>query len=336
MTCIGRRTTGLAWSSAGITAPAGQSQVTGIAWDPRSPAVDHAVDAGSAAWAFAVPEPEVTRTEPAAVDHAVNAGAASFAFALPEPTVTRTAAPTATLALSDFDATGLSVEFLALLERPATTDTRILYADADHGADPAQEPVEGELGIGPDETVISRIFNQNQNENLTLNDRDSPDSLDLGAYFDTGNAGAGRDLTLWVQRPGSARVGMSVTFVNGGGNYVNLECSTAFKAELNLITVGSRLFGGTRPESTGADHAVDAGAASWAFALPQPSVTRTAPGPQDHAVDAGAAAWAFALPEPAVTRTAPITQDHAVDAGAVSWAFAVAPERHVQRSRGGP
>ena len=85
--------------------------------------------------------------------------------------------------------------------------------------------------------------------------------------------------------------------------------------------------GGAPPESTGADHAVDAGAASWAFALPEPSVTRTAPGPQDHAVDAGAASWAFALPEPAVTRTAPITQDHAVDAGAASWAFAVAVPR---------
>ena len=79
--------------------------------------------------------------------------------------------------------------------------------------------------------------------------------------------------------------------------------------------------GGAPPESTGADHAVDAGAASWAFALPEPSVTRTAPGPQDHAVDAGAASWAFALPEPGVTRTAPITQDHAVDAGAVAWQF---------------
>ena len=85
--------------------------------------------------------------------------------------------------------------------------------------------------------------------------------------------------------------------------------------------------GGTRPESTGADHAVDAGAATWAFALPEPSVTRTAPGPQDHAVDAGAAAWAFALPEPGVTRTAPITQDHAVDAGGVAWAFALPQPR---------
>ena len=58
-------------------------------------AVDHAVDAGSIAFAFALPQPTVTHT-PAAVttDHAVDAGSVSWAFALPQPTVTHTPAST--------------------------------------------------------------------------------------------------------------------------------------------------------------------------------------------------------------------------------------------------
>ena len=56
--------------------------------------------------------------------------------------------------------------------------------------------------------------------------------------------------------------------------------------------------------------------------MPEPGVTKTG-SPTDHAVDAGAAGWTFALPEPEVTRTGPAAADHAVDAGAASWAFAL-------------
>ena len=51
------------------------------------------------------------------------------------------------------------------------------------------------------------------------------------------------------------------------------------------------------------DHAVDAGAVSFAFNLPEPTVTHTPRVTVDHAVDAGGVAWAFALPEPTVTHT---------------------------------
>ena len=57
---------------------------------PSSAAVDHAVDAGTAEFSFAVPEPSVTHTTAASVDHAVDAGEAAFAFAVPQPTVTHT------------------------------------------------------------------------------------------------------------------------------------------------------------------------------------------------------------------------------------------------------
>ena len=53
-----------------------------------------------------------------------------------------------------------------------------------------------------------------------------------------------------------------------------------------------------------ATHSVDAGDASWAFSVPQPTVTYTAPA-QDHTVDAGDVAWAFVVPQPTVTYTPP-------------------------------
>ena len=135
------------------------------------------------------------------------------------------------LVLSDFDASGLSVEFLALLERPNTTDTRVLYADTSHGPNPGQAPVEGELGIGPDETVISRLLNQ-ANENLTLNDRDLPAALALGGYL--GPTGAGNSMTLWFQREGVARAGMllSAVTVSGGGNYANIALPRSRQGDL--------------------------------------------------------------------------------------------------------
>ena len=65
------------------------------------------------------------------------------------------------------------------------------------------------------------------------------------------------------------------------------------------------------------DHAVDAGDASWDFAVPQPTVTHRT---MKHAVDAGDASWDFAVPRPTVTHR---TTKHAVDAGDASWDFAV-------------
>ena len=72
---------------------------------PEPESEDHAVDAGDAAFAFALPQPTVTHVPfvaPVTTDHAVNAGDASFAFAAPEPTVTHTSAPRQALSASPF------------------------------------------------------------------------------------------------------------------------------------------------------------------------------------------------------------------------------------------
>ena len=95
-------------------------------------------------------------------------------------------------------------------------------------------------------------------------------------------------------------------------------------APISALSDGDRvIFFLSEPTPVPEDHAVDAGAVSWAFHLPQPTVTHTpAAVTTDHAVDAGSVSWAFHLPQPAVTHTlAAGTTDHMVNAGAVSWAF---------------
>ena len=80
-----------------------------------------------------------------------------------------------------------------------------------------------------------------------------------------------------------------------------------------------------RGEGTGvSEHAVNAGAAAWAFALPEPTVTHTPVVTSDHAVNAGDAAFAFSIPQPGVTHTlAAGTVAHSVNAGDASFAFAL-------------
>ena len=355
-------------------AAAQQAGVTLILDDGVPVAEDHAVDAGSAAWSFALPEPEVTRTGPAAVDHAVNAGGVAWAFATPEPTVTRTAAPTVTLAAITFSSLA---DWQTHFSAP-TGGTNRGYWQHDSGRSTSS----GSTGPG---TNNSNTFQFAHTETSGLQAGDDQLAMDNGvAEFVTVPAGTDRSVRLRVCLQGvfdDGEEGFSIesrptggtwtrqeliygwAYSNArvdGGTFVDYDGETQdvvvdggwidrdiaipdghtevrIAPTYLLVSLALRhdmalrsfewFVGGAPPESTGADHAVDAGAASWAFALPQPSVTRTAPGPQDHAVDAGAASWAFALPEPAVTRTAPITQDHAVDAGAASWAFAVAVPR---------
>ena len=151
------------------------------------------------------------------VDHAVDAGGVSFAFALPEPTVTHTAAPTAQLVLSDSDDTGLEVVAKALLaaSAAATVAGNIFWADADRGG--TDTPLDGELGLGANNTVISR-FRRVSATVLVLNDNDNPSSFDIGAYFNTG--GGGNDLTLYFQTlSGEVSFSVATQLVNQGGAF---------------------------------------------------------------------------------------------------------------------
>ena len=88
------------------------------------------------------------------------------------------------LLLSDSDDAGLAVVAKALLVASAAgTSGNNLYADSDRGG--TDTPLDGELGLGDDETVISRIRRFSATE-LNFNDNDSPATLDIGVLLRCG------------------------------------------------------------------------------------------------------------------------------------------------------
>ena len=126
------------------------------------------------------------------------------------------------LALSDFDTTGLEVDASALIEAsgPGTSGNN-LYADSDRGG--TDTPLGGELGLGADDTVISRIRRIDGNT-LQLNDDNNPSAFDIGAYFATG--GAGNDLTVSLQTAAGGLVTFTAASqVETGGNAVRVQAS---------------------------------------------------------------------------------------------------------------
>ena len=94
----------------------------------------------------------------------------------------------ATLTLADFDKAGLEVDMLALL-RAGAGDTIFALPPRGH----AGAILDGEIGIGATDAIITRIRRRNGNT-LVINDNDP---LSLADYFGAGGDGA--DLTLYVQ-----------------------------------------------------------------------------------------------------------------------------------------
>ena len=238
--------------------------------------------------------------DPPATDHAVDAGAVSWTFAIPEPTVTHAIGQT--LALSDFDDAGLDVEAAAVLVASAPgTAGNTLYADSDRGG--SDTPLEGELGLGPDEVVISRIRHGAATV-LSLNDNNNPASLALDDFFE----GDGNGLTMYFQTAADGVVSFDVADqLSGNRNSATVRFTLPADAQtlLNNIPDGGRwIFALAQATPVAVDHEVDAGDVSWSFDIPEPTVTHTAaPTTTDHAVNAGNVAWSFDIPEPTVTHT---------------------------------
>ncbi len=99
-----------------------------------------------------------------------------------------TVAQVATLTLADFDTAGLEVDMLALL-RAGAGDTIFALPPRGH----AGAILDGEIGIGATDAIITRIRRRNGNT-LVINDNDP---LSLADYFGAGGDGA--DLTLYIQ-----------------------------------------------------------------------------------------------------------------------------------------
>ena len=148
--------------------------------------------------------------------------------------------------LADFDDAGLEVDAAALnvASADASPTPADFYRDSDRGG--TDSPLDGDIGVGPGDTPISRIRRNtfDTTERLTLNDNAT---FDLGAYFNTG--GDGNDLTVWIQTVDDVAEMVVVETLNTfGGNFVQFGLSTANAAIIDAIQSGDRyIFAVTRP-----------------------------------------------------------------------------------------
>ena len=151
--------------------------------------------------------------------------------------------------LSHSDDTGLEVDCKALLvaSEPGTVPTGpvFFYADADRGG--TDEPLDGELGLGADENIISG-FRRRTTTLLQLTDHDNPVTFDLGAYFNTG--GDGNDLTVYLQTTNDGEVSFpvagNVPFLRA--NQVRFTLPAAAQTLLDNLADGDRwIFKTARP-----------------------------------------------------------------------------------------
>ena len=146
--------------------------------------------------------------------------------------------PIALLVLADSDDTGLDVVAKALLVASAPgTSGNSFYADSDRSG--TDTPLDGELGLGADNTVISRFFRFSETI-IALNDNNNPAALDIGAYFATD--GDGEDLTLYFQTVADGEVSFSVSsqFDSGGGNNVRFTLPTDAQDLFDNLATGDR------------------------------------------------------------------------------------------------
>ena len=270
--------------------------------------------------------------DPPATDHAVDGGNLEWGFELPEATVTHAVAQT--LALSDFDDSGLDVEAAAVLvaSAPGTAGNN-LYADSDRGG--TDTPLEGELGLGPDDVVISRIRHGSETV-LSLNDNNNPASLALDDFFE----GDGNGLTLYLQTEADGVVSFDVADqLSGNRNSSTVRFTLPADAQtlLNNIPDGGRwIFALAQATPVAVDHEVDGGDLTWGFEIPEATVTHTpAAATTDHAVNGGNLSWGFELPEATVTIVRAAGFDHEVDGGNLSWGFAI-PQATVTHVAAGP
>ena len=270
--------------------------------------------------------------DPPATDHEVDGGNLEWGFELPEATVTHTPAPT--LALSDFDDSGLDVEAAALLEASAPgTAGNNLYADSDRGG--TDSPLEGELGLGPDDVVISRIRHGSETV-LSLNDNNNPVALALDDFFE----GDGNGLTLYLQTEADGVVSFDVADqLSGNRNSSTVRFTLPADAQtlLNNIPDGGRwIFALAQATPVAQDHEVAGGDLTWGFEIPEATVTHTpAAATADHAVNGGDLDWGFELPEATITIVRGAAFDHEVDGGNLEWGFAI-PQATVTLVAAGP
>ena len=164
------------------------------------------------------------------------------------------------------------------------SDTTNYYADSDRAG--TDTPLDGELGLGATETVISRIRRVAASQ-LILNDNDSPVALAIGDYF---TVGEGLDATIHVQTEDGVESFLVDGAVDGsGGNFVRFNIPSALSTLLNGIAVDDRfIFAITAPVVSA--FTGDAEPIGWSFGVSQATGSTVAP---HFTGDAEPITWSF-------------------------------------------
>ena len=267
---------------------------------------DHAVNAGAASWAFALPQPMVTITAHVVNDHAVNAGNVSWAVAIPQPTVTHVAAgapdfltylwtsngggvfANATLKDTTWTAPDVTLETVVTLTLLVTDSGGLTDTDS---VDVTVQDVVGPRDHAVDAGDVTWAYALPQP--TVTHTPATPVTTDHAV-----NAGAA-SWAFAIPQPTITHVVAGapdfLTYLwtsNGGGAFANASLkdttwtapSVSQETVVTLTLLVTDSGGLTDTDSVNVtvrdtalplDYAVNAGAASWAFALSQPTVTHT-------------------------------------------------------------
>ena len=144
------------------------------------------------------------------------------------------------LSLNDLNTVGREFDVMALLESSAdaTPIPSDIYTDSDRGG--TDSPLDGELGLGSSQTVISRIRRQINDglATLTFNDNDNPTTLHIGNYFASGD---GSDLNLTIQTTATNAVDLPHSaFGRGGSGFAHWRLTSEAQAIVDAIETGDR------------------------------------------------------------------------------------------------
>ena len=190
-----------------------------------------------------------------------------------------------------------------------------LSTDSDRGG--TDTPLDGELGLGDDNTVISRFFRGGQTE-LALNDNDSPASFNLGAYFTSG--GDGEDLTLYFQTAADGEISFAASqFASGGGNFVRFTLPADAQDLLdNLATDDRFIFKAARPSSIAPSDG-NAGMLEWSVSFGSATGSTVAPDAPEFDGNAGALEWSAEFGTATGTTVPPDAPEFFGNASTLEW-----------------
>ena len=144
---------------------------------------------------------------------------------------------TGEIALSDFLSDGLVLEVGArLVASGSSSGNDALYRDADRGGTDA--PTEGELGLGPNESIISMIEKTFGNTAIRLRDNDNPVFFAFNVYFAV-TGGRGRDLTIYIQTSsGVTSIPLEDNITSFGGGWFNANVPANQRRAFSQIVAG--------------------------------------------------------------------------------------------------